>query len=66
MAGKPDSLKPETLAANALGWIDEKTGAIVPSIHRRHDLPVPQPFSFVARISLTSAGLALPWVCFMT
>ena len=33
MAGKPDSLKPETLAANALGWIDEKTGAIVPSIH---------------------------------
>ena len=33
MAGKSDSLKPETLAANALGWIDEKTGAIVPSIH---------------------------------
>ena len=33
MAGKPDSLKPETLAANALGWIDEKTGAIVPAIH---------------------------------
>lgn len=33
MAGKPDSLKPETLAANALGWIDEKTAAIVPAIH---------------------------------
>src|SRR3954462_380675 len=33
MAGKPDSLKPETLAANALGCIDEKTGAIVPAIH---------------------------------
>ncbi|WP_158045228.1 trans-sulfuration enzyme family protein [Skermanella pratensis] len=33
MAGKPDSLKPETLAANALGWIDPNTGAIVPPIH---------------------------------
>jgi cystathionine gamma-synthase len=33
MAGKPDSLKPETLAANALGWIDKSTGAIVPAIH---------------------------------
>jgi cystathionine gamma-synthase len=29
----PDDFKPETLAAQALGWIDENTQAIIPPIH---------------------------------
>ena len=29
----PDTLKPESIAAQALGWIDEATRAITPPIH---------------------------------
>ena len=33
MTLNPDTLKPETIAAQALGWIDETTRAITPPIH---------------------------------
>lgn len=33
MASDLDGFSPETLAAQALGWIDEQNGAIVPAIH---------------------------------
>jgi cystathionine gamma-synthase len=30
---KPDDMHPDTIAAQALGWIDEKTRAVIPPIH---------------------------------
>jgi cystathionine gamma-synthase len=33
MAERQDGLHPETLAAQALGWVDEQTGAVVPPLH---------------------------------
>ena len=32
MSDEP-ALRPETLAAQALGWVDEATGAVAPPIH---------------------------------
>lgn len=56
-------LSPETLTAQALGWIDEATGAIIPPIHtsttyeRGGDLEYPRGYSYSRSSNPTHAQL---------